>query len=808
MRLFFRLLRYTLLASFATAFSAVLAAAALYLYLAPDLPEIDSLRDVRMQVPLRIYSQDGQMISEYGEVRRIPLRYDEFPQQLIDAILAAEDARFFEHPGVDYQGLMRAAVNLVLTGDRSQGGSTITMQVARNFFLTRERTYTRKLNEILLALKIEAELDKEHILELYLNKIYLGHRAYGFAAAAQTYYGKPVAELSLDQHAMIAGLPKAPSAFNPISNPRRAQIRRDYVLRRMFEEGYIDQATLEQTLLTPDTARLHRATAEVNAHYVGEMVRNEMIRVYGDTAYTEGLHVYTTIIPEHQHAANAALRNNLIAYDRRHGYRGPVATTDLSAQSDLAEIRAALSNHRRVGGLLPALVLSVDDDAAILHSADDEQLSIAFEDMNWARPYLSANSMGPVPVKPADILSSGDIVYLQAKDDERWELGQIPDVAGALVSLAPQDGAVLALVGGFDFFHSKYNRVTQAERQPGSVFKPFVYSAALEHNFTAASVVNDAPVVFDDPNLESEWRPSNYSGRFYGPTRFRDALVRSRNLVSIRIMESVGVANTVNFMQNFGMDPATLPRDLSLSLGSAALTPLELTRAYAVFANGGFLIEPYFIQRIEDNDGNILYQADPALACDPCTAPSDEAADLFRADSEQPLALPNQAPRTIEARNAYIMNSIMEDVIRHGTGRAALRLGRNDLGGKTGTTNEQRDAWFSGFNGDVVSTAWVGFDNPQPLGNRETGARAALPMWIDYMGEALAGRPENTLSQPEGIVSVRIDPDTGEYAGGSSASGIFELFRSELAPQPSLLPSPRTDHGTSSGGGSVTDELF
>jgi len=810
MSLFFRLLRYTALATAASLFSASLIVAGVYLYLAPGLPEIETLRDARLQVPLRVYSNDGQLISEYGEIRRIPLRYEEFPQTLVAAILAAEDNRFFEHPGVDYQGLLRAAINLVQTGDRSQGGSTITMQVARNFFLSRERTYTRKLNEILLSFKIEAELSKEAILELYLNKIYLGHRAYGFAAAAQVYYGRPLEALSLAEIAMIAGLPKAPSAYNPVSNPRRALLRRDYVLRRMLEVGYLDQASFNEAINSPDIARLHVAHTAVDAHYVGEMVRTEMLRQFGDEAYTDGLHVYTTIQPNHQHAANQALRNSLIAYDRRHGYRGPLARLQPEQLSDDEAIRAALAQQRNVADLHPALVTHVADDHAIVRLSDDSEQQIASEGIRWAQRYISVNRVGPEPNNPADVLGVGDIVHIRLAESGHWELSQLPEVAGALVSLRPEDGAVLALVGGFDFFHSKYNRATQAERQPGSIFKPFVYSAALEHGFTPASVINDAPVVFDDSNLESEWRPSNYSGRFYGPTRFREALVHSRNLVSIRVMESTGIARTVRYMERFGFNPQALPRDLSLSLGSHSITPYDLVRAYAVFANGGFLIEPYFIDRIEDDDGNILFQAKPPLACDNCSGTSDE--DILLTDNlEQLLSLPEppvQAARTIDARNAYLMQSIMADVIRSGTGRAALRLGRNDLGGKTGTTNEQRDAWFAGYNADVVSTAWVGFDNPQPLGNQETGARAALPMWIDYMREALRDRPEHSLAQPEGIVSVRIDARTGDYASSDNPNAIFELFRSENAPQPTSLYSPGSDGDDQRGSGGVTEDIF
>ena len=819
MRFFFYLLRYTLLAMAAAFFSAIFAVAGVYLYLAPDLPDIETLRDVRLQVPLRIYTQDGDLISEFGEIRRIPLHYDEFPEPLIAAILAAEDTRFFEHPGVDYQGLLRAAINLAKTGDRTQGGSTITMQVARNFFLTRERTYIRKLNEILLALKIERELVKEEILELYLNKIYLGHRAYGFAAAAQVYYGKPISELGLDQFAMIAGLPKAPSAYNPISNPRRAQLRRDYVLRRMLEVGYIDQGEFEQAINTQDIAQLHIPQAAVNAHYVAEMVRTQLLQQYGEAVYTEGLHVYTTLDSRHQQAANRAVRDHLFDYDRRHGYRGPLGHLEMTAEMDAEAIRQALAPYRNVGELRVALVTGVAEDHVQIQLPDGTPQRIDWEAMSWARAYINVNRLGPAPKQPAEILKVGDVIHARATT-EGWQLSQLPNVSGALVSLNPQDGALLALVGGFDFFHSKFNRATQAERQPGSVFKSFIYAAALEHGFTAASVINDAPVVFADRNLESEWRPSNYSGRFYGPTSFRDALANSRNLVSIRIMESIGTGNAVRFMERFGFDTSRLSRDLSLALGSASLTPYELTRGFAVFANGGYLVEPYFIQRIEDEAGNILFEASPTLACETCLAATEDS--LFpdslaesTPGAEQEELLPEiskpflrQAPRTVDERNIYLMNSIMTDVIRRGTGRRALQLGRTDLAGKTGTTNEQRDAWFAGYNGHVVSTAWVGFDTPQPLGNQETGARAALPIWIDYMRVALEGQPAYHYPRPDGIVSVRIDPQTGQYAAGDSSNAIFELFRSEHAPQPPLHQATPATPADSGSAGSVTEELF
>lgn len=809
----------------------------LYLYLTPKLPPTEALQDVRMQVPLRVYSKEGQLIAEFGEQKRIPLRYEQFPKDLIHAFLSAEDDRFFEHPGVDYQGILRAVLNLVLTGERGQGGSTITMQVARNFFLSRERTYSRKINEILLSLKIEDELSKEEILELYLNKIYLGRRAYGAAAAAQVYYGKGLDELTLSQLAMIAGLPKAPSTYNPIVNPDRALLRRNYVLRRMHELEYISDEQYEEAVAAPVTATDDNVITDMRAPYVAEMVRAEMFDRYGPDAYSYGYKVYTTIDGRLQQAANQAMHDNLMAYDRRHGYRGVEAHHELDETTVEEEWAALLQDLRAIGGLVPALVIAVEEKEVLCYLADGSQQVISWEGLEWARPFINENALGDTPEKAADILQVGDIVRVEKDADGKLLLAQVPEVSAALVSLQPTDGALLALSGGFDYFQSKFNRAIQAERQPGSNFKPFVYSAALEQGFNLASIINDAPVVFEDAELESEWRPENYSGKFYGPTRLRVALVNSRNLVSIRLLQNIGISSAINHMTNFGFDPKHLSRDLSLALGSATITPFELARGYATFANGGFLIEPYFIQRIEDNDGNLLYEADPLIACDDNCAellpaeptelaevaeedsraeyqalPEEAAAATTSpdelADAELPieaLRLPRPAPRTVDARNVYLMRTVMQDVVKHGTGRRALQLGRNDLAGKTGTTNDQLDAWFSGFNNDVVTTVWVGFDTPKSLGNRETGSRAALPLWIDYMREALRDRPEATMKQPEGIVSALIDAKTGQLSTADNPEAVFELFRVEEVPQSAPVA---TGGNSGSSGGAITEELF
>ncbi len=815
-----------------------------YYYLSPKLPSVEGLSDVQLQVPLRIYSSDGTLMGEFGEKQRIPKKYDEIPALMRQAFISAEDDRFFEHPGVDYQGILRAVINLVKTGKRGQGGSTITMQLARNFYLTREKTYLRKLNEILLALKIERELDKETILELYLNKIFLGNRAYGVAAAAQVYYGVALDELTLAQIAMIAGLPKAPSAFNPIINPKRATIRRNYVLSRMFELGFIDAAQFEYNRNAAVSARRHRSALGVYAPYVNEMVRLEIVDQFGDDAYMLGLKVYTTINKRLQQAANDSIWNGLVAYDHRHGYRGVIRNEALTAEQ-LSQIKVAsrqamtavddavvseidwqsiLQNDRNFGRFVPALILSVNDDPAAVaakdkHSdinnaslaaavvqdqrsaiallKDGNQVRLPWTGIQWAREYISVNRMGKALQTVSEVIKPGDVVWLAHDSDAGWSLAQIPQPQAALVSVKSNTGAIQALVGGFNFERSKFNRAIQARRQSGSAFKPFVYAAALDKNFTPASLINDAPVVFQDRALEGAWRPKNYSGKTFGPTRFRVALYKSQNLVSIRVLRAIGISHANRFAENFGLNKSELPHDLSLALGSAELTPLEMTRAYSVFANGGYLIEPYFIQRIEDADGNVLYEADPVVACTSCVIAEQRLAqlDLLQQQQDSPrqvavdmgereslARLPKQAERTLEPRLAFQINSILQDVVLRGTARRALSLGRKDLAGKTGTTNEQRDAWFSGYNPDLVTTTWMGFDRHKPLGQRESAARAALPLWIDFMEVALAGKPERQLARPDGMVTMKINAETGLAATDADTNTVFEMFRKEKAP--------------------------
>ncbi|NOR51067.1 MAG: PBP1A family penicillin-binding protein, partial [Gammaproteobacteria bacterium] len=721
-------------------------------------------------------------------------------------------------------GLLRAAYLFATTGEKRQGASTITMQVARNFFLSLEKTFLRKFNEILLSFKIEREISKQEILELYLNKIYLSKRAYGMEAAANVYYGKSLQQLNLAQIAMLAGLPKAPSSYNPIINPERALIRRNYVLRRMHQLNMIDDSVYKENASQPATASLHISNSELEAPYVAEMIRAELINLYGNTIYHSGYRIYTTIDAKLQRAANQALKKSLFDYDMRHGYRGPAANSEIDENTTVITGTSIIKKYPRVDKLSPALVIAINDQSIQALLRDGSVTELPWSAISWAKPYLDDNRQGPPPKAASDIFKNGDIIYL-LKTENGLQLRQIPEVSGALVSLNPKNGALLALVGGFDYYSSKFNRATQAMRQPGSNIKPFIYSAALENGFTTASIVNDAPVVFEDSNLESAWRPENYSGRTFGPTRLREGLVRSRNLISIRILRSMGVKNAISHLTNFGFDPAQLPKDLSLALGSLSLTPYQLIHGYTLFANGGFLIEPHFIQRIEDSSGNVIMEADPAIACDKaCKKELLAEIDIMDSASQQESAikedeqqlslppamksLPKFAPRTVSAQNIYLIRSIMQDVIKRGTGRRARALGRNDIAGKTGTTNDQRDAWFSGYNSDVVTTAWVGFDTPRSLGNRETGGRSALPMWIDYMKVALADSPDNPLTVPPGIVTVRINSETGEYADANDPKAIFESFRIENAPQPVADSSISGPQVIQQGDETEAEELF
>jgi len=764
-------------------FLLVIAIAATYYLLAPKLPDTEVLKETQFQVPLRIFSAEGQLIAEFGEKRRIPVAYPEIPPYLVQAILASEDDRFFEHPGVDYHGILRAVYSLATTGVKAQGGSTITMQVARNFFLSREKTYLRKLNEIILALQIEQKLSKEEILTLYLNKIYLGNRAYGIGAAAKVYYGKSLQELTLPQFAMIAGLPKAPSKFNPIANPERAQLRRDYVLRRMWQVGHISQEEFKTAVQAPITASYHSRNVEVYAPYIAEMVRTQLIEQYGDDAYNIGLNVYTTIREKHQKAANTALQSALLAYDKRHGFRGAKNKSAIDEEMTDENFEQILSGFENIGPLHPGIVISLQPELARIYVKNNEIIELSSESLAWARKQLSTNRRGKAVSKASDVLAVGDIIHLHQDKQGLWQLAQLPQAEGALIAVSPYNGAVTALNGGFEYFQNKFNRVTQSRRQPGSGFKPFIYSAALEKGYTAASIINDAPVVFDSPSDENVWRPENYSGKFFGPTRLRVALTNSRNLVSIRILRDIGAAYVIDYAKKFGFDTTQMPKSLSLALGSGSAAPWDMARAYSSLANGGYRIEPYIIQRIEDANGEIIMQAEPLTVCETCIVSLPTNSDEGETSSLKP------AQRIMTAQNNYIMNSLLRDVVKYGTGRKAMSLGRNDLAGKTGTTNDQIDAWFNGFHPELVAISWVGFDSPKTLGRYETGGRAALPMWIDFMKVALSDLPEEPLQQPVDMITVQIDPDTGLLAGPDTVKAVAETFREQYVPTEMSPPS-------------------
>ncbi len=766
-----------------------------YIVLAPGLPSVEAVRNVELQVPLRVYTADGELIDEFGEMRRTPAALSDVPLSMQQAFIAAEDQRFYLHPGVDYQGIIRAVWHLVRTGEKGPGGSTITMQLARNLFLTSERTYIRKLREILLALRIERELDKDTILELYLNKIYLGQRAYGVRAAAEVYYGVPLSDLTLAQQAMIAGLPKAPSASNPLADPQRALQRRTYVLGRMRDSGFIDEQTFVQADQAPITATYHGRRRSVDAPYIAEMARAWMVERYGtESAYTDGYEVYTTVTAEQQAQAREALRNGLHGYDERHGYRGALDRLDATLlQGERELLLEQLNEYREPAALRIAVVMAVDEQDAELLLADGETVSLGWSGLSWARPQYGRNAMGPNPEIAADILDVGDVVYLR-RTDQNWRLAQVPEPQAALVALSPEDGRLLALSGGYDFRLSKFNRATQAARQPGSSFKPLVYSAALANGFTPATLVNDAPVVFEDVSLEDFWRPENYSGRVFGPTRLREALTYSRNLVSIRVLRRIGIAQAINHIAGFGLPADRLPRNLSLALGAGEVTPLELTQAYAAFANGGYRINPYFIDRVVDNDNHVVFQAWPHAAMAASEITPATATDV---GPTRPSVRP--AERAISPQNAWLMRSMLADVVSTGTARSAQRLGRDDLAGKTGTTNDQHDAWFAGFNADVVATAWMGFDELQTLGRYETGGRAALPIWMDFMQAALRGRPESQWPRPNGLVTVRIDPETGMRTGPDNPEAIFETFYEGQLPAAASQPGASGDGGEDEG---------
>lgn len=737
-----------------------------YWLVAPRLPDISTLREVRLQQPLRVLTADGRLMGLFGEMRRTPVPIGEVPEHVKQAFIAVEDARFYEHPGIDIKGIMRA-VWLLLTTDlpRVPGGSTITQQVARQFFLSPEYSITRKLTEIFLALRIERLLSKDEILELYLNKTFFGNRAYGVVAAADFYYGKTLRELTIAEAAMLAAIPKFPSTGNPIANRERALLRRNYVLDRMAEVGFIDAKTLAEAKAEPDRAHPHEPAIEVEASWAAEMARLFALETLGDEALQGGYVLHTTIDPTMQAAANQAVRSALIAYDRRHGYRGPEARLEPAVLSNPRERIQRLRQLRPLAGLVPALVLEVEADRALLELADGQQTWLPFSGMVWARPFLDIDRRGPSPTQAGQVLSPGDIVRILRNQQGEWELAQLPAAQGALIAIEEEDGAIRALVGGFSFAQSKFNRAVQSQRQPGSSFKPIVYAAAFERGFGPASIVLDAPIVHHEAGMETVWRPQNDNQVFNGPMRLREAMVSSRNLVSVRLLDAIGVDYARHYAARFGLPLESLPKNLTLALGSTVASPLAMARAYAAFSNGGFLIEPYLVTRIEDADGRVVFSHRPLRACRECQPNRDATAAL--------------APRVIEERTAFLIHSLLLDVVRRGTGRAARELGREDVGGKTGTTNDYRDAWFTGFGGGLVVSTWVGRDDFTTLGRREFGSRAALPAWIDFMRVALADRPPRLPPIPPGLASAPIDPETGRLVSEQRPGTLNEWFQIE-----------------------------
>jgi penicillin-binding protein 1A len=831
-------LRYALYLALAGALAGALALGTAYWLISPRLPSVETLKDVRLQVPLRVYTSDGKLIAAFGETKRTPIRIQDVPIQVKQAFLAAEDADFYSHSGIDVGGIFRAVWLVITTGSKHvAGGSTITQQVARNFFLSPEVSYTRKLSEIFLAFRIENALTKDEILELYLNKIFLGHRSYGVAAAAEFYYGKTLDELSIPECAMLAALPKFPSTGNPISNLPRAIERRNYVLGRMLDNHFIDQASYDAAVKAPDAAYAHEPPVEVDAPYLAEMVRQEAMERLGNTALTDGYVVKTTIDSARQEAASAALRRDLMAYDQRHGYRGPEAHVDLPASAATADWDKALLDYRPLAGLVPGIVTDVDASAANVYLFDGKAVTLDLSAVDWARPHIDEDRRGAAPKHVADVLKRGDIIRLvhnekpdaaddadAAKKGDRntktektrtekapppWTLAQVPAAEAALVAIDPHDGAIETLVGGFSFLRSKFNRVTQSNRSPGSGFKPFLYSAAFEHGFTPASVVNDAPLVFPDPSKPNGlWTPKNDDDTFQGPMRLREALVKSVNLVSVRVLDAIGIHYAREYITRFGFAPDQIPENLSMALGTASVSPLSMARGFAVFANGGFLVDPYFVREIDDRDGNVIYQANPAIACADCaesgvanappataTATSLNPIGTAKAAATPTPGQPHLAPRVIDARNAYLVTSLMRDVIRRGTGSAAMVLKRNDLAGKTGSTNDHRDAWFTGFDAKLVASCWVGFDDFGSLGRGEFGAKAALPIWIDFMRDALKDVPEQPFDMPPGISRVRIDPSSGALAAAGDPGAILEVLKTEDVARLEAQPQQEQQQG-------------
>ncbi len=748
----------------------VFALACTYVYLAPSLPTAESMHNIEMAVPLRVYAQGGELISQIGEERRIPLKYEDIPAVVREAVLAAEDDRFFEHSGVDWMGFARAAFKVVASGSAVQGGSTITQQAARQLYLTTDKTLRRKLAELFLTWRMERDFTKEQILSLYLNKIFFGQRSYGIAAAAETYYNKKVSELSVAQAATLAGTIQRPS-YNPVTRPERAEARRAYVLGRMLKLGFIDQATADAAAKEPVASRGYAPLSDVEGAYVAELARQRIDKDFGPNAVNTGYKVYTTIQATRQAAANFAVRQELLDYDQGYGYRGRLGKAELSDAPQSEELEEKLEDYSPINVLKPAIVTQVSGNSADVYIREQGAAHIGWEGLSWAN-----KPGGAAPSKAADVLKRGDIVFVTSNEPGKARLAQLPQAQAALVALNPADGAIVAMVGGFDFFENAFNRAWQARRLPGSGFKPFIYSAALDSGFTPArSILNMPPVFEESSDTENRYRPKNDGGQFTGPMRMREALVRSVNAVSIRILQEIGISKAIEHAARFGFDPAKLPRDITLALGTLDATPLEMATAYAVFANGGFKVDSYLITRIEDDKGNVVFEAKPKVACAACEDP------LNPASKSVPEEL--RAPRVISAQNAWLMGDLLHDVATRGTGQKTNQLGRDDLAGKTGTTDDARDNWFNGFNSQLVATAWVGFDDQRSLGVREEGSTTAVPLWIYFMREALKGVPSSRMERPPGLIDVTVNRDTGELTDPSDPNAIPEIFMGEPEPE-------------------------
>lgn len=807
MKFVFKTIRFLIWSAIAGICGLVLISASMYLYLSPALPDVQTLKDFKLQTPMRVMSSDNKLIAEYGEKRRAPLRYEQIPTKFVQALVAIEDKRFEYHHGVDPIRFTKVVLELLATGDKEgAGGSTLTQQVARNYFLSQQKTFTRKFTEILLALKMESELSKQEIFELYINKHFLGYRSYGIQAAATVYYGRDINDLTLAELAMIAGLHQAPSSANPLANPERAIKRRNNVLWFMHDNGFITDQEYQQAINSPLTAEYHGNNPDFEAYYLAEMVRAEMLERFGEDAYNDGYTVYTTINSELQKAADRGIRKTLIDYSRRHGYLGAESHIEGEGFDPHTRLNSQLRELARTptfGDLIPALVIQGGlDGIRVIPKGSNETILLDMENIAWARERITVDELGPKITHGYQVAVPGDIVRLESTENG-WVLAQIPRAQGALVALSPIDGSVAALVGGFDYILNKYNRAIQAGRQPGSNFKPFVYAAALDKGYTPATIVNDAPIIKYDESIDYLWAPKNAGDRYFGPIPLRQALYQSRNSSSIRVTDDIGVDYARMYSQRFGFDPANLPRDLTLTLGNIASSPMEIAKGYAVFANGGYAINPYFISRIEDKDGNILFEENPAVVCRGCPeAPSTLLNPLEVTSAEgldiQPFSLSvddesevldETAPEKVYAtqvlspQTAFLMDSMLKDVVQRGTARAAkAALPRNDLAGKTGTTNDAVDAWFTGYNGDYVASTWVGYDSNTSLGASEYGGKAALPAWIEFMSTALKNKPSNNLPQPVGIVQARIDPTTGLLANPGTDGARFEFFREGNVP--------------------------